>query len=164
MKKWIALLGMLTFLSGCASQETLETVSDEILVPVMASPGHIQVELPGEAALPVVENDEGRIYLCEDYEIMLQTMDAGDLEQTMQSLSGHGREELTVMETCLDGINRYEFVWASAGETGDRLGRGVILDDGNYHYCMTALWDADSMEKSQFSWNQVFDSFSLAEY
>ena len=164
MKKWIALLGILTFLSGCAAQETLETVSDEILVPVMASPAHIRVELPGEAALPVVENDDGRIYLCEDYEILLQTMDAGDLEQTMQSLSGHGREELTVMETCLDGISRYEFVWASAGETGDRLGRGVILDDGNYHYCMTALWDADSMEKSQFSWNQVFDSFSLAEY
>lgn len=162
MKKWMVLMGMLAFLSGCAARETAETVSDEILAPVMAAPGQIRVELPGEAALPVMENDSGRMYLCEDYEILLQTMDGGDLDATMQSLSGRGREELTVMETCLDGIGRYEFVWAAAGERGDRLGRGVILDDGSYHYCMTALWDAEAMEKSQFSWDQVFDSFSLA--
>jgi len=162
MKKWMVLMGLVIFLSGCAAQETLETVSDEMVLPVMAMPASIQVELPGETALPVMENDNGRMYLCEDYEILLQTMDAGDLEDTLRSLSGRGREELTVMETSLDGVDRYEFVWAAAGESGDRLGRGVVLDDGSYHYCMTALWDPVAMEKSQFSWDQVFGSFSLA--
>lgn len=163
MRICFALL-MMMLLTGCGAEETFETVSDDMVLPVMAQPGNISVELPGEAALPVVENDNGRIYLCEDYEIILQTLEGGDLDTTIQTLSGYSREELTVMETMLDGISRYEFVWAAAGEEGDRLGRGVILDDGDYHYCMSALWDADSTEKSQFSWNQVFESFSLVEY
>lgn len=164
MKKWVAMMGMLIFLSGCAAQETAETVSDEILTPVMAVPGQIRVELPGESALPVVENDNGRIYLTEDYEIMLQTVNAGDVDGTLRSLCGRSREDLTVMETDLDGVSRYEFVWAAAGEQGDRLGRGVILDDGNYHYCMSAMWDAESARTAQFSWDQVFSSFSLELY
>ena len=58
--------------------------------------------------------------------------------------------------------DRYEFVWVSAGETGERLGRGVILDDGSYHYVMTVLRDAESTENSQIVWNDVFASFRLA--
>ena len=64
-------------------------------------------------------------------------------------------------ETAQDGAKRYDFVWASAGENGDQLGRAVILDDGNYHYCLSVLRDADTTEKSQIVWRDVFDSFKL---
>lgn len=162
MKKCCFLLLMILLLTGCRAEETFETVADELLLPVMAQPGHISVQLPGETALPAIENDNGRIYVCNDYEIVIQTMDAGDLEQTVKTLSGHSREDLTVMETFSDGVSRYEFVWAAAGETGDQTGRAVILDDGNYHYCMSVLRSTDAAEKSQVNWDQVFSSFSLA--
>lgn len=164
VKKYVWIMLLCILLSGCGAEETFETIADDLVMPAMAQPMEMTVSLPGEAALPVVENDSGRLYICEDYEIALQTMEAGDLDATMEALSGHTRENLTVMETFLDGVSRYEFVWAAAGETGDRVGRGVILDDGHYHYCLSALWDADSDSKSHTNWDQVFSSFSPASY
>ena len=161
MKKYLWMLFPVLLLCGCGTQETMETISDEILLPVMAQPRDISVELPGEAALPVVENDAGRIYLCDEYEIILQTMDAGDLRHTIQNLSGMEQEQLTVMETVSDDVTRYEFVWTSAGEQGEQLGRGVVLDDGAYHYCLSVLRSAEKADKSQINWNHVFQSFRL---
>ena len=162
MKKWLLLLLMTGLLSGCGAEDTFETVADELVQPVMLQPRFVCVDLPGETALPVVENDNGRIYICNDYEIVLQTMASGDLEETMEIMSGLGAEDMTVMETTSDGIRRYEFVWAAAGEGGDQTGRGVILDDGNYHYCLSVLRFADLPEKTQINWEDVFGSFCLA--
>ena len=162
MKKWLLLLLMTGLLAGCGAEDTFETVADELVQPVMLQPRFVCVDLPGETALPVVENDNGRIYICNDYEIVLQTMASGDLEETMEIMSGLGAEDMTVMETTSDGIRRYEFVWAAAGEGGDQTGRGVILDDGNYHYCLSVLRFADLPEKTQINWEDVFSSFCLA--
>ena len=161
MRKCLFLLLITALLSGCAAKDTFETVSDEQILPVMAQPKHISVSLPGETALPVMENDNGRIYVANDYEITIQTMEAGDLSNTLEVLTGMEREELMVVETFLDGISRYEFVWAAAGEQGDLTGRGVILDDSQYHYCMSVLRTAESEEKNQINWEQVFSSFCL---
>ena len=161
MKKYLWMLLPVLLLCGCGAQETMETVSDEIILPVMAQPRDISVELPGETALPVIENDAGRIYLCDEYEIILQTMDAGDLSRTLHTLSGMEQDQLTVMETVSDDVKRYEFVWTSAGEQGEQLGRGVVLDDGSYHYCLSVLRSAEKADKSQINWNQVFRSFKL---
>ena len=160
MRKAFCLLLML-LLAGCRAEETFETVTDEQVMPVMAQRGHICVELPGETSLPVMENDNGRVYVTNDYEIVIQTLEAGDLHQTMEVMSGHSMEDLTVMETVSGDISRYEFVWASAGEGGDLTGRGVILDDNRYHYCMSILCAVKPDEKSQTNWEQVFSSFCL---
>ena len=156
-----AVLGA-TLLWGCANQETLETVADVWDVPAMAAPRQISVELPEGAGAETLESDTGRLYVTDDYEIALETLDRGDLNGTLQALSGRTAEELTVLETRTeDGMKRYEFVWACAGEEGDRLGRAVILDDGNYHYCLSVLRPADPERTSQVVWSQVFQSFSL---
>ena len=161
MKKYLWMLLPVLLLCGCRAEETMETISDEILLPVMAQPRDISVELPGEAALPVVENDAGRLYLCDEYEIVLQTLDAGDLSRTMQTMSGMDRDQLAVMETMAGDAKRYEFVWTSAGEQGEQLGRAVVLDDGTYHYCLSVLRSAEKADKSQIHWNRVFQSFKL---
>ncbi len=162
MKKCV-LVGLLALLlCGCGAEETFETVADVWVTEAAATPREVSVTLPGEAAVPAVESDSGRMYLCEDYEIYIQTMDAGDLNGTIQTVSGYAAEDLTVMETEQDGVSRYEFVWASAGENGDRVGRGVILDDGSYHYVMTVLRDAETTKTSQVVWSEVFQSFRLA--
>lgn len=161
MRKLWAILPLVVLLSGCAAEDTLETVSDEWLQPVMAEPRTVTVQLPEEALAPVMDSDTEQVYLCEDYEIVLETLSSGDLSETIRHISGYDRSSLTVLQTSLDGVERYEFVWAAAGESGDRLGRAVILDDGQYHYCLSALRDAEGENASQIVWNDVFQSFQL---
>jgi len=140
----------------------METVADEWVEEAQAAAREILVELPEEAAAPAAENADGRIYVCSDYEIEIHTMAGGDLDRTIRSLSGYGKEDLTVISSGGGDMKRYDFVWAAAGEEGDRVGRAVILDDGNYHYTMTVLRDADTVETSQIVWRTVFESFTLA--
>lgn len=160
MKKWMLWMVLPLVLTGCASEETFETVADEQVLSVMATPKQIQVDLPEEAVAPVLESEGEQIYLCDGYEILIEVKPAGDLTGTVRELSGYEKKDLTVMETQWQEVSRYDFVWASAGESGDRLGRAVILDDGEYHYCMSVLRDAEG-EDSQIVWDQVFSSFAL---
>ena len=158
VKRWGCICLFVILLSGCKAEETLETVSDEWIVPVMAQPREISVRMPEDLVLPVLEQEGRQLYMGPNYEIMLETMAAGDLQATIRNLSGYEQEQLTILETDQGEWNRYEFVWTAAGEQGHRLGRAVILDDGDYHYCMTALRDA---EESLIVWQDVFQSFSL---
>ena len=162
MKKLLFCLIFLALLTGCAREETMETVGDVWDVPAMAVPRQILVDLPEDAAAGVLESDTGRIYIADDYEIMLETLESGDLDGTLRQLCGKGKDELTVMETQQDGLKRYEFVWVSAGERGEQLGRSVILDDGNYHYCLSVLRPEEAEETSQVVWSQVFQSCALS--
>ncbi len=159
LKNLMILLCAALLFTGCGAQETFETVADELYLPAMATPGEIAVDLPQDAVAPVSNQEGEQLYLCRDYEILIETRSAGDVNSTIRALSGYGREDLTVMETQWLDVTRYEFVWACAGEEGDRLGRGVILDDGNYHYCMSVLRDAQGAD--QIVWDRVFSSFQL---
>ena len=145
-------------LCGCGAEQTLETIADEVVAPVMAQPRQISVQLPDNAVAPVLESDSRQIYMSEHYEITVETLSAGDLNATVQALSGYEKDQLTLVQTESGDAKRYDFVWVSAGESGERLGRGVILDDGQYHYCMSVL--RDEIE-SQTVWSEVFQSFSL---
>ena len=163
MKKIATALLLALLLSGCGAKETLETVADDIpLQPVLAQPAQISVRLPDNAVSPVLESDTQQLYFCEDYEIAIETRSSGGLSGTITALTGFAPEQLTVMHTSPEGVDRYEFVWAAAGEDGDRLGRGVVLDDGSYHYCMSVLRDAENPKKSQVVWSDVFSSFALS--
>jgi len=161
MKKWMIWMVLPLLLSGCGAEETFETIADEQVLSVMARPKQISVDLPEEAVTPVLDSEGEQIYLCDGYDIIIEILPSGDLSGTVRSLSGYGKENLTVMETQWENVTRYEFVWATAGETGERLGRAAVLDDGDYHYCMSVLRDADGKD-SQIVWNQVFSSFALA--
>lgn len=160
MKKWWLLLMICAMLSGCGAEETFETVSDEIL-EVAAVQRQILVELPPEAAAPASESDAGTIYICDGYEIMLQTLTGGDLDATLRAVSGYGREELTVVESRQGDYKRYDLVWACAGEEGERIGRGAVLDDGSYHYVLCVLSDADRVQEYEEVWSALFSSYSL---
>ena len=153
---WIWALAAL-MMTGCAAAETFETVSDELILPVMAQPREVLLDLPENAAAPVLENEEQQVYLGEDYELVVQTLAGGDLSGTVQSITGYEKEKLTLMQTQWGPVSRYDFVWAAAGEAGERLGRGAILDDGDYHYCLTLVQDAPGTG----DWEPVFASFSI---
>ncbi len=159
MKKFIWMVLLAALLTGCTAEETLETVSDEWVVPVMAQPREVSVRLPEEIVTPVLEQEGRQLYMGPNYEIMLETLSSGDLAATIRALCGYEKDQLTVLETRQGDCDRYDFVWTMAGETGDRLGRAAILDDGDYHYCMTAIRDKGD---TQILWRDVFGSFSLS--
>lgn len=161
MRKCAVLLLLTALLAGCGRVETMETISDIYAEAEAPEPKKIQVSLPDDAVAPVMESTSEQVYLCNGYEIVIETKPGGDLNDTIGAICGYREEDLTVMTTREGEAKRHEFVWASAGEEGERLGRAVILDDGDYHYCMSILRDADTTEGSQIVWGNVFSSFHL---
>lgn len=156
---WILALGLI--LSGCGTAETYETVADEMLLPVMAEPSEIWVALPEDSVMPAMESENGALYICGDYDVAVQTLTAGDLDATVRTVSGYGMDDLTVIQTAAGELDKYEFVWTMAGELGQEIGRATVLDDGNYHYVLSATIDAELISEYQEVWNGIFESFSL---
>lgn len=161
MKKTVLVLLTALTLAGCAQAETAETVADVYAAPVsVAEPRETRLELPGEAVTCAMESDTGRLYFGDGYEVMVQTLSGGDLDATIRELTGFSRADITVVNTQPEYPRRWEFAWAAAGEGGQRVGRGVVLDDGTYHYCLSVLQDAED-DDCQIVWSEVFNSFDL---
>ncbi|MBQ9837932.1 MAG: hypothetical protein IJO56_00345 [Oscillospiraceae bacterium] len=163
MKKGCFLLVLMLCLYGCSQPKDLETVSDGYVEPAPAEMRQILLTLPEEAARPVSVNETGeRLYVCDGYSIMLQTLEAGDLDGTLRSVTGYSRSELTVMSQQLPHLRRYDCVWTSAGEGGDQVGRTAVLDDGSYHYCLSVMADCAEAGDLEQVWSRLFRSFTLA--
>ena len=155
------MLVFILLLCGCNAAETFETLSGACMQQT-AVRREVLLTIPEDAAAQVIQGDSGTLYLCDGYEITLQTMLAGNLDSTVQSLTGFESEALTVMETSVSDFTRYECVWTAAGEGGDMVGRAVILDDGCYHYCVTVMALADEAGQLQQTWQTLLESFCLA--
>lgn len=161
MKRVCVLLLIMALLTGCGEAEVFETVADQQMVSVMAQPREIKLTLPEDTVLPAMETENGTLYMCRDFDVMVQTMESGDLDATIRAVSGFGREDLTVIETFNGAQDCYEFSWTAVGETEDQVCRCMILDDGNYHYVMTAIVDAELVREYQEIWNGMFETFGL---
>lgn len=155
------MMAFLVLLGGCAVEETMETVADE-LVLTQAQVKSIRVELPEETVLPVMQTDTGKLYICRDFEVSVQTLSGGDLERTVESLTGFDLSAVTVMETEARGLRRYDLVWSCAGELGPEVGRASILSDGDYHYCLTAMTAEEKAEDYREIFNGMFESFTVS--
>lgn len=162
MKRIFCVVCAAMVLAGCGAQETFETISDDIAEPVMVQMRGIELELPQDAVAAVMDSEEtGALYLCNDFTLVIQTMAAGDLDRTVRGISGFGAEDVTMLRTQQQDADRYEWVWSAAGEGGDQLCRGVILDDGSYHYTLSVMADADVAGGLEKEWDGIFSSFRL---
>lgn len=161
MKKILIILLCSVLLSGCAAEDTFETVADEWVQSVAAPVRDVMLTLPEEAAAPVSAKENGTLYQCDGYEIMLETLPSGDLDATLQNVTGYAREDLTVLETRSSGIKRYDLVWSCMGEAGELVGRACVLDDGDYHYVLSVLADAERAGEFEAEWNSLFSGYSL---
>lgn len=142
MKKLCILLTCILLLTGCTAAETFETIADVYGEQNLPEPKEVLLSIPEDAQ--VVAGDSGMLYLCNGYEITVETMESGDINATLRQLTGFESDDLTVMETAQMGQNRYECVWTAAGEGGDMVGRVAVLDDGCYHYCVTVTGSAEN--------------------
>ena len=163
MKKlWVIPLIALLF-AGCGNKTALETVSDVEDVAVVVAAQRIQIQLPPELSSPTMESEEsGTLYLCDDYSVTVQVAESGDLQKTIRETTGMDKDNLQIIQTKQGDIKRYQWVWTTTGEEGTQIGRTCLLDDGAYHYVLTALVDETKAEKVQSQWKEIFNSFSLA--
>lgn len=163
MKKCWIVICLALLLTGCAATDTFETVGDDLLQPVIAPVKNLELNLPKSAAAPVLSrDDDSKLYLCEGYDLTVQILDSGDMNQTARDLCGFPVDSLTVVETASDGVKRRDWVWTAVGEGGDQIGRAAVLDDGKYHYCVTAMASAEDAGALEKEWDQVFGSLHLS--
>ena len=162
--KIVLLVLLAVLMTGCGKTEVYETVNDEMVQSVSAQPREILFDLAQEPVMPAMESDSGTLYLCGDFDVLVHTCQSGDLQNTVREVSGFLPEELTVIQTGNGEVDRYEFVWTSATDLGQQIGRATVLDDGAYHYILSATVDAELIEEYQEIWNGIFESFQLASY
>ena len=163
MKKLLIIPLIVLLLCGCSKETMLETVTDEQAEQVIAAVRRIQVNLPSELSTPVLQSQEnGTLYLCDDYSVTMQTMQSGDLIKTIRTATGLSKDNLQIQTTRQGNVKRYQFVWTANGEQGIQVGRTCILDDGMYHYVLTALADERAAGQVQETWREIFASFCLA--
>ena len=161
MKITICLLVAALLLTGC-SAGVYETIADVKHVSATQPPMRKTVlEFPKDAAILTASGSD-MLYTCGDYTMSLQSLPAGDLSSTVRTVCGYEMSQLTVMETQCGDHTRYEWVWTSAGENGDVLCRAAVLDDGDYHYCLSVQVDAEQAGTVNQTWNELFRSFCLA--
>ena len=128
-------------------------------VPAM---GEIALYLPIGADVVTVEHEEnGKLWLCDDYCVCLQTVDSGDLEETLKTLTGQRKDDLALVCVESGEQKRYECVWVSAGEVGDQINRAVIVDDGNYHYVLTLQAEAQNAGSLNAQWKNITSTFAV---
>ena len=133
-----------------------------MVMQVVAQPREILLTLPEETLLPAMESDGRTLYLCNGYDVAVQTLESGDLDATIRQVCGFGSDELTDMETNSGDCRSYAFVWTAATDFGEQVGRAEILDDGNYHYVLTAMAPAEKALNYQEIWNGLFETFGIA--
>lgn len=165
MKQVLLVLVMTLLFAGCTGEtepvfETVGNVSYEQGTPPAAQT--IYIDVPDEAtAQTMAGEDSPQIYTWEGYELRVETMEAGNVDATIQTITGLPAEKLTVMEQKIQDLNLYQTVWSTAGEEGVLLGRAMIADDGNYHYCVS-LVSPEEVDSSQL-YAQIVGSFSLSD-
>jgi len=162
MKRICCLLIGAVLLCGCSAPQAMETVTDELLLSAMAPEKELSVKLPADASKPVMAAEDGaELYFCDGYTLTLQTTPSGDLDRTARTLCGYGADRLTVLQTKTGGAKRYDWTWTSAGEGSVQVGRAAVLDDGDYHYCVTVMADETAVGSLDGQWDTLFASLSL---
>ncbi len=150
-------------LAGCGAQPTFETLGEIPVQNVSAQAQQIIISLP--AAVKDAEETEtgGQLYFCDGYQLTVETKPAGDLNKTLQETTGYALANLDVIETEHSDGKHYDCVWTSAGEEELQVGRTCVLDDGSYHYVVTAMADESESGKLRTVWQEIFDSVYLVD-
>lgn len=163
MKKvWMGIL-LVVLLSGCGKGADFETMSDAYLQPEKPKAREVSMDLSAEAVAAAMAGEHGSLYLCDGYTVAVQTMEAGNLDATVFAITGYTKDRLQLIQRQEKDYIRYECVWTAAGEAGDQVGRAVILDDGNYHYTLSVMANAELAGTLAETWQPLLQSFDLKE-
>lgn len=151
-------------LVGCstAQEPVMETIGPEAYQDFGAKPvaAQIHVLVPEQAVSEAIaDGQNGMVYTWEDHTLILQTRDSGNIQATVEALTGQDYDNLTVMSRNKGDLTYYQTVWSATGEGQINLGRALIADDGAYHYCLSLVSPEDS--DAQQVYDSLCASFSL---
>ena len=161
MKKIVLVLLCMLCLTGCSAEETMETIADDMAISAGAVASEIGISFDDTDAALFCGADGSKLYLCDGYSVVVQTLEGGDIAKSVQTITGFAKENLTVMQTEKDGLLSYEYAWCTTGEGEDQICRGLILDDGAYHYAVTVMADYTQAGQLQDTWQSILDSVIL---
>lgn len=162
MKRMWVVFACAICLCGCNAEQTMETISDDLTVLAEEQACEVAVSVADEDAVTFFGEDGSRLYLCDNYTVTVQTLSGGDIDQSMRTVTGFSKDSMTVIKTVKDGITQYEYAWSAIGEKEDQICRGVMLDDGTYHYAVTVMADYSQAADLQDTWQAVFESVALS--
>ncbi len=164
MRKLAVFLIMCVLLSGCR-EKVWETISDQIMEEPREPAQLVHFAVPSGASQTVLSDEQGNaVYFCNGYTICQIVRPAGNLRATICEMTGLDMDALTVMKTQIGDVICYDCAWTCAGENGQKVCRGEILDDGNYHYSLSVFSEDEDVSDYLDVWQSLFDSFSLEEY
>jgi len=149
-------------LSGCGAEPTFETIPDVCAETASQPARQILVELPEDAQVPALQSEEGStLYFCDDYTVTAYTLPAGNLDETLRTTTGYGKDTIRVMQSYAPEGDCFACAWTAAGEGEMLVGSARIIDDGSYHYVVTVLSPESRSGAAQKEINAVLDSFRL---
>lgn len=164
MKKILCLVLLALLLAGCGAEPTFETIGDLQVQTASAPAQQIFLDLPKNAKLETMgAQGQDKLYLCDGFTVSVQTLEAGDLDRTLRSATGYGKEELTLMQTGAADSKIYRCVWAAAGEGQTQVGKTCIVDDGSYHYVLTVMVPEEDAGRLNEQVQSVLDSFQVVD-
>lgn len=164
MKRLLVLMMAAALMSGCAAEPVYETIGNamEDTQPVI-SPGKIELVLPEEAEMQVIEDEYGsKSYRIGDREVWTQICDGGDVSATLEKVTGIRADALTVMEHQVLDMPCHEIAWITTNEEGTFVARTAVLDDGNYHYCVSLMMPEADAEKLGDSFSELLSGVSIS--
>ena len=163
LKKLAVMALLAVMLLGCAAEPVFEPVTD-VYAGTESAAGTVQVMVPESTTVLTAAGENGaKLYFCDGYTLSVQTLTGGDLDRSLRSLTGYGRDRLTVLETLREGVTCYSCAWSSTGETGDQVGRLVLLDDGAHHYAVTVMADAEQAGTLAEEWDYILSQVTLTD-
>lgn len=165
MKKCVVWVVVMLILTGCAAEPVYETIGDVCgnTEPV-SSPGSIDFALPDGAQMQVLEDEtDSKSYAVGNWEIWTQVHPGGDIQSTMEQVTGLSAQALTVIQRRVQDMACYEAAWSTTGEDGMKVGRTAVLDHGDYHYCISVMVpEEDASEVGDF-FSQILDSVTISD-
>jgi hypothetical protein len=166
MRKWLVGLFLLlsAMLCSCTNAEDFEVISDTVVDFQMQEPAKVKLKIPDDAALSVMGSGDRLSYEGDHYQIIVQTLSSGDLDETLQIITGYSKKHLNPMKLTEENYNKYLCAWSAVSEEGEIVGRCAVLDDGRYHYCLSVLVGAQISGEMREEIDALFANYSLAAY
>lgn len=161
LKKLLIITLMLCLLTACGGGQERETLQD-VYTPQKETPMQVNLTLPEDATMQTITGTEGKLYLCDNFTVTVQTLLGGDLSRTVIETTGYDLDRLTLIKTEKDGITCYRCSWAAAGEGGDQAAQTLILDDGSFHYAVTVMASEEKTGALTEVWQGILRSVSLS--
>ena len=163
MKKGIVWIMLMLLLTGCSSETTYETIGNvwEESEPT-AVQGTMDFALPEGARMEVLEENGSKYYSVGNWEIWTQVYPSGNIRSTIELVTGLEPDMPTVVRQQVEDMTCHETAWSTTGEDGMKAARTAVLDDGNYHYCISVMVPESDAEEVGDFFTQILDSVSIS--